>query len=213
MEEFSIATYALPNSAGKSDSINARCLLISSILSKISIFTGQISSQALQEVQAQSSSEVILSKTLSEFTRKGPGVETVAGTAGWPDSDITCPTFNIISLGSKDLPVWFAGHTDVHLPQTVHASRSINCFQVKWSIISVPTLSISSASKRLPINFIAPLGLSFGDINIFIGDVNMCLSLDNGIAIRNTKKETTWSTHDILWKSSGFERFKNWPTA
>ena len=65
-------------------------------------------------------------------------------------------------------------------------------------MISVPTLSISSASKRLPINFIAPLGLSLGDINIFIGDVNMCLSLDNGIAIRNTKKETTWSTHDIL---------------
>ena len=55
---------------------------MSSILSKISIFTGQISSHALQEVQAQSSSEVILSKTLSEFTRNGPGVETVAGTAG-----------------------------------------------------------------------------------------------------------------------------------
>ena len=63
---------------------------------------------------------------------------------------------------------------------------------------SVPTLSISSASRRLPINFIAPLGLSLGDMNIFIGEVKMCLSFDNGIAIKNTKNETTCKTHEIL---------------
>ena len=69
--------------------MRAKCLLMSSILSRISIFTGHISSQALQDVHAQSSSEVILSNTLSELTLRGPGVETVAGTAGCPDSDIT----------------------------------------------------------------------------------------------------------------------------
>ena len=146
---------------------------MSSILSRISILTGHISSQALQEVQAHNSSEVILSKTFDEFTFKGPGVVIVAGTGGSPDSDITCPTFKIISLGSSDFPVWFAGHTEVHLPQTVQASKSISCFQVKWSINSVPTLSISSASSKFPISLIAPLCLSLGDMNILIGDVMM----------------------------------------
>ena len=135
---------------------------------------------------------------MSELTLKGPGVETVAGTAGCPDSDITCPTFKIISLGSKDLPVWFAGQTEVQRPQTVQASKSINCFQVKWSTISAPTVSMSSASSKLPINFIAPFGLSFGDINMLIGEVNMCLNFDSGIAIRKTKKDKTCRTHEIL---------------
>ena len=100
-----MATYAFPSSEGKSDAIKAKCRLISRILSKISIFTGQISSQALQDVQAHSSSEVIRSNTLSEFTFNTFGVEIVVVTAGSPDSDITCPTFNIISLGSRDFPV------------------------------------------------------------------------------------------------------------
>ena len=89
LEEFSIATYAFPNSVGKSEAINARCLLMSKILSNISIFTGQISSHALHDVQAQSSSGVTLSNTLDVLTFKSIGVVTVEGTAGFPVSDIT----------------------------------------------------------------------------------------------------------------------------
>ena len=136
--------------------------------------------------------------TFDELTFKGPGVVIVAGTGGSPYSDITCPTFKIISLGSSDFPVWFAGHTEVHLPQTVQASKSISCFQVKWSIISVPTLSMSSASNKFPISLIAPLCLSLGDMNILIGEVKICLNLDKGIAIRKTKKETTCSIQETL---------------
>ena len=57
---------------------------MSNILSKISIFTGQISSHALHDVHAQSSSEVIRSKTLSEFTFNTFGVVTVVVTEGSP---------------------------------------------------------------------------------------------------------------------------------
>ena len=62
---------------------------MSNILSKISIFTGQISSQALHEVQAHNSSGVTLSNTLEVFTLRSIGVVTVAGTGGSPVSDIT----------------------------------------------------------------------------------------------------------------------------
>jgi len=107
------------------------------------MFTGQTSSQARHDVQAQSSSDVILSNTFEVLTCKSIGVVTVAGTAGEPDSDITCPTLRIISLGSKGFPVKFAGQTEVHLPQTVQASRSTSCFHEKFSITSTPTVSIS----------------------------------------------------------------------
>ena len=172
---------------------------MSSILSRISIFTGQISSQALQDVHAQSSSGVIRSNTLDDFTFKSIGVDTVAGTAGSPLSDITCPTFNIISRGSRGLPVRFAGQTDVHLPQTVQASKSSSCFHVKFSINSAPTVSISSASIRFPMSLIAPFGLSFGLKNIFDGEVTICLNFDCGKTSKNTKKLTVWSIHETLW--------------
>ena len=142
----------------------------------------------MHDVHAQSSSGVILSKTLADFTLRSTGVDTVVGTEGFPLSDITCPTFNIISLGSNGFPVRLAGQTDVHRPQIVHASRSRSCFQVKFSISSAPTVSISSASIRFPISFIAPLGLSFGLKNIFVGEVIMCLNFDCGRTIRKTKK-------------------------
>ena len=159
-------------------------------MSKISIFTGQISSHALQEVQAQSSSGVIRSNTLDDFTFKSIGVDTVVGTAGFPVSDITCPTFKIISRGSNGFPVRLAGQTEVQRPHTVHASRSKSCFHVKFSINSAPTVSISSASIRFPISLIAPFGLSFGLKYIFTGDVIMCLNFDCGSTSKNTKKLT-----------------------
>ena len=160
-------------------------------MSKISILTGQTSSHARHDVQAQSSSAVILSKTFEVFTCKSIGVDTVAGTGGEPDSDITCPTLRIISLGSSGLPVKLAGQTEVHLPQTVQASRSTSCFHEKFSITSTPTVSISSASRRFPISFIAPLGLSLGLRNMLTGEVMICLSFDCGREIRKTKKEIT----------------------
>ena len=49
-------------------------------MSKISIFTGQISSQARHEVHAHNSSGVILSNTFAVLTCKSTGVDTVAGT-------------------------------------------------------------------------------------------------------------------------------------
>ena len=177
---------------------------MSNILSKISIFTGQISSQALHEVQAHNSSGVTLSNTLEVFTLRSIGVVTVAGTGGSPVSDITWPTLRIISLGSNGLPVKFAGHTEVHLPHTVQASKSTSCFQVKFSISSTPTLSISSNSIRLPMSFMAPFGRSFGLKYIFTGEVTMWRSLDWGRTIKNIKKEITWRIQEILWKVTPF---------
>src|SRR5215471_4300660 len=106
---------------------------MSRILSRISMLTGQISSHALHDVHAQSSSDVTRSNTESAVTVMPGAMLTGGDTTGSPVADITSPTFSTISRGSSGLPVAWAGHTDVHRPQTVHASTSSSCFQVKSS--------------------------------------------------------------------------------
>ncbi len=145
---------------------------MSRILSRISMLTGQISSQALQLVHAHTSSGVMRSNTLSLEIEISGSMPTGGDTTGSPVAAMTSPTFSTISRGSSGLPVACAGHTDVQRPQTVQASVSINCFQVKSSIFTAPKLS-SSVSMRFGIGFIAPLGRSRSFRYMFIGDVNM----------------------------------------
>ncbi len=87
------------------------------------MLTGQISSHALQLVQAQISSGVIRSKTESAVTLSSASWPTTGetGPPGWV-SAMTCPTFSTISRGSSGLPVAWAGQTLVQRPQTVQAS-------------------------------------------------------------------------------------------
>ena len=98
------------------------------------MLTGQISSHALQLVHAHSSSGVMRSNTLSAPIVMSRSTPTGGDTTGSPVAAITSPTFSTISRGSSGLPVACAGHTDVQRPQTVHASVSNSCFQVKSSI-------------------------------------------------------------------------------
>src|SRR5216684_8717337 len=74
---FSIPRYAVPSSVGKFDSISDRYRRMSRILSRISMLTGQISSQALHEVQAQISSGLIRSST--EFVDRVISDSTLTG--------------------------------------------------------------------------------------------------------------------------------------
>src|SRR5687768_5429133 len=173
---------------------------MSRILSRISMFTGQISSHALHEVHAQISSADTRSNTLAADTVSSGSCPTIGDTGppGWL-SDMTCPTFNTISRGSSGLPVALAGHTDVQRPHTVQASVSSSCFHVKSSITEAPKLS-SSVSIRLGMGFMAPLGRSRSKRYMFSGDVNMWRSLVIGRMTRNAtnaKKcaaQNTWCT-------------------
>ena len=123
------------------------------------MFTGQISSQALHEVQAQSSSGVMRSKRLSD--RDGDlGVDADGGRHfGWPLAAMTSPTLSTISRGSSGLPVAWAGQTEVQRPHMVQASVSSSCFQVISLTVEAPKDS-SSVSMRLGRGFMAPLGRS-----------------------------------------------------
>src|SRR5215210_2319058 len=98
---------------------------MSRILSRISMFTGQISSHALHDVHAQISSALTRSKTELADTVHSASWPTTGetGPPGWVAA-ITCPTLRTISRGSRGLPVAWAGQTLVHRPQTVHASVS-----------------------------------------------------------------------------------------
>src|SRR3954469_20862468 len=103
---------------------------MSRILSRISMLTGQISSQALHEVHAQISSGVIRSNS-DDDSMVTSGSRAIGGdTAGEPDAAITSPVLRTISRGSSGLPVAWAGQTLVHLPHMVQASVSSSCFQV-----------------------------------------------------------------------------------
>src|SRR5262245_24866709 len=157
---------------------------MSRILSRISMFTGQISSHALHVVHAQSSSEVTRSNTLSAEIVTLRVTPTGGDTAGSPVAAITSPTFNTISRGSSGLPVACAGHTDVQRPHTVHESVSNSCFHVKSSTVDAPKVS-SSVSIRFGMGFIAPLGRSLSRRYMFIGDVIMCRSFVVGRITRN----------------------------
>ena len=132
---------------------------MSRILSRISMLTGQISSHALHDVHAQSSSDVMRSNTESAVMVMSCAVPTGGETTGSPVAAMTSPTFSTISRGSSGLPVACAGHTEVQRPQTVHASVSKSCFQVKSSMVDAPNVS-RSVSMRFGMGFIAPLGRS-----------------------------------------------------
>src|SRR4051812_24765707 len=193
-EEFSIERYVLPSSTGKSLSMSERYRRMSRILSRISMFTGQISSHALHDVQAQSSSDVMRSNTELAVMVMPSAVLTGGDTTGSPVAAITSPTFSTISRGSSGLPVACAGHTDVQRPQIVHASVSNSCFQVKSSTVAAPKVS-RSVSIRFGMGFIAPLGRSLSFRYMFIGDVIMCRSLVVGRMIRNATKAAKWRPH------------------
>src|SRR5262245_14427688 len=179
-----MARYVLPSSVGKSLSISDKYRRMSRILSRISMFTGQISSHALHDVHDHNSSDVMRSNTESAEIVTLFGVPTGGDTTGSPVAAITSPTFRTISRGSSGLPVAFAGHTDVHRPQIVHASVSKSCFQVKSSTVDAPNVS-SSVSMRFGMGFIAPLGRSWSRRYMFIGDVPMGRSLVVGRITRN----------------------------
>ena len=82
---------------------------MSRILSRISIFTGQISSQALQLVHDQISSAVIRSNNkLAPILISASalsGAETLPPGAWAAVAAITSPLLRIISRGSRGLPV------------------------------------------------------------------------------------------------------------
>src|SRR5713101_909059 len=172
---------------------------MSRILSRISMFTGQISSQALHDVQAQISSGLIRSNTESAETFSSGSWPTTGDTVPLGDvAAMTCPTLSTISRGSRGLPVAWAGQTLVHRPQTVHASVSRSCFHVKSSIALAPNDS-SEVSVRFGIGFMAPLGRSRADRYMFNGEVNMCRSLVVGTRITKAKKAATCKVHDHWW--------------
>src|SRR3712207_878454 len=97
---------------------------MSRILSRISMLTGQISSQALHDVQAHTSSEVIRSNRLLAPTVISGSTPSGGDTAGVPVRAITSPVLRTISRGSRGLPVAWAGHTEVQRPHIVQASVS-----------------------------------------------------------------------------------------
>ncbi|CAB4667140.1 unannotated protein [freshwater metagenome] len=167
---------------------------MSRILSRISMLTGQISSQALQVVQAQTSSEVMRSNTELARTEIPSTTPTGGEVCGDAVAFITSPTLRTISRGSSGLPVACAGQTEVQRPQTVHASVSKSCFHVKSSIVTAPKDS-SSVSRRLGIGFIAPLGRSLSFQNMFIGLVIMWRSIVVGRITRNEKNAMTCAIH------------------
>ena len=179
---------------------------MSRILSRISIFTGQISSQALHEVQAQTSSGVTRSKRELAETVISATTPSGGETCGVPVAAITSPDFRTISRGSSDLPVACAGHTDVQRPHMVQASRSSNCFQVKSSMVETPNDS-SSVSMRFGIGFIAPLGRSRSFKYMFSGEVNMCRSIVTGRITRKAKNESTWRIHHTWCPPARLELF------
>ena len=143
---------------------------MSRILSRISMFTGQISSQALQLVQAQISSAVIRSN--SELAEIVISWSTPIGGDTGPTGAVaamTSPVFRTISRGSSGLPVACAGQTLVQRPHIVQASVSSSCFQVKsWTTLA-PKVS-SDVSARLGSGFIAPFGRSLSLRYMLRGD-------------------------------------------
>ena len=111
---------------------------MSRILSRISMLTGQISSHALHDVQAHTSSGVMRSNTEFDETVIS-GSRSIGGEPGVARrAAMTSPTLSTISRGSSGLPVACAGQTLVHRPHIVQASVSSSCFQVKSSTVDAP---------------------------------------------------------------------------
>ena len=146
---------------------------MSRILSRISMFTGQISSHARHVVHAHTSSAVMRSNNelapilISESIDNGGVTEPCAAVAA-----MTSPVFKTISRGSSDLPVACAGHTLVQRPHMVHESVSSSCFHVKSSTTEAPKVS-REVSVRFGIARIAPFGRSRSLRYMFSGDMKM----------------------------------------
>ena len=158
------------------------------------MLTGQFSSQALQVVQAQTSSAVMRSnRLLAPIVISGSRLRGGV-TDGLPVAAITSPVLSTISRGSSDLPVACAGHTAVQRPHIVQESVSSSCFQVKSSMVDAPKLS-SSVSIRLGMARMAPLGRSLSRRYMFTGLVKMWRSMVDGSRIRNTTNVRMWATH------------------
>ena len=83
------------------------------------MLTGQISSHALQVVQAHTSSEVMRSKSESALMVISASTPIGGVTTGVPVAAMTSPDLSTISRGSSGLPVACAGHTDVQRPHIV----------------------------------------------------------------------------------------------
>ena len=160
------------------------------------MLTGQISSQALQEVQLQSSSWLTRSNIQLAGTVISLSTPIGGETAGSPVRAMTSPVLSTISRGSSGLPVAWAGHTEVQRPHIVQASVSSSCFQVKSSMTLAPKVSSSvSPSTRFGIGFIAPFGRSRAFRYMFSGDVNMWRSIVVGRMTRKAMKLMTWAIH------------------
>src|SRR6056300_558813 len=164
------------------------------ILSRISMLTGQISSQALHEVHDQISSAVIRSKSELAPIVISASVPIGGLTIVDPVAAMTSPVLSTISRGSSGLPVAWAGQTLVHRPHIVQASVSRSCFQVKSSTTEAPNDS-SSVSMRFGIGFIAPFGRSLSRRYMLIGEVKTCRNMVIGRIARNTTKESTCPIH------------------
>src|SRR6266850_5961197 len=158
------------------------------------MLTGQISSQALHVVQAQTSSAVIRSRTEPAEMVISESTVTGGATLGLAVAAITSPILRTISRGSSGLPVLLAGHTEVQRPQMVQASVSMSCFQVKSSMVDAPKES-SSVSIRLGSGFMAPLGRGRWRRYMFMGEVNMWRSLVVGSSTRKVRKPAKCRPH------------------
>ncbi len=163
------------------------------------MFTGQASSHALHDVQANTSSEVIRSNTRSELSVISASTDTGGDTATGAVRAATSPSLRTISRGSSGLPVGLAGQTEVQRPHTVQASVSSSCFQVNSATRAAPTVSMSVASIRLGISRMAPLGRSRGARYMLAGEVTMWRSLVVGSITRNTPKAAAWAIHSTWW--------------
>jgi hypothetical protein len=171
---------------------------MSRILSRISMLTGQFSSQALQVVQAHTSSAVTRSNRESAAMVISPSRPMGGETTGVPVAAMTSPVFRTISRGSSGLPVACAGQTEVQRPHMVQESVSSSCFQVNSSMVDAPKLS-SSVSMRFGMARIAPLGRSRSRRYMFTGDVKMWRSIVVGRRIRNATKLRMWRIHETWW--------------
>ena len=161
------------------------------------MFTGQISSHALQEVQAQISSGVMRSNRLSDEMVISGSMPIGGDTLGVPLRAMTSPVLRTISRGSSGLPVACAGQTDVQRPHMVHESVSSSCFQVISLTVEAPKDS-SSVSMRLGSGFMAPLGRSRSRRYMFSGEVNMWRSMVTGRISRKPRKQPTCTSH-MAW--------------
>src|SRR3954464_15434760 len=180
---------------------------MSRILSRISMLTGQISSQALHDVHAPTSSGVLRAHSESELIVMSGSTPIGGDTCGVPVAAITSPDLSTISRGSSGLPVACAGHTDVQRPHIVHASVSSSCFHVKSETVAAPKDS-SSVSVRLGSGFIAPLGRSRSRPYMFNGDVNMCRSMVTGSITRKAKKHATCTSHHACCQPCALSMFR-----